>query len=57
MDSTWNMNEDSLYRLAWNLYAWWVSLYCLIMVGQWSMRNSLKSLDEISGSCFSDRDI
>jgi len=50
-----DMNEDGLQRWAWDLYAWWVFLYCLIMIGRWSVHNSLKSLGEISGSCFSDR--
>jgi len=27
------------------------------MIGPWSMRNSLKSLGEILGSCFSGRDV
>jgi len=27
------------------------------MIGLWSMRNSLKSVDGISGSCFSGRDV
>jgi len=27
------------------------------MIGLWSVRNSLKSLGGISGSCFSDRDV
>jgi len=27
------------------------------MFGMWSVRNSLKSLVEISGSCFSGRDV
>jgi len=27
------------------------------MIGMWSVRNSLKALGEISGSCFSGRDV
>jgi len=29
----------------------------LIMIGPWSVHNSLKSLGGISGSCFSGRDV
>jgi len=57
MNFTCEMNEDWLQRLAWNLYVWWVSLYCLIMIGLWSVRKSSKSLGEISGSCFNGWDI
>jgi len=31
--------------------------YCLIMIGPWSVRNSLNSLGGVSGSCFSGRDV
>jgi len=36
-------------------YAWWVFFHYLIMIGLWLVRNSLESLGEISGSCFSGR--
>jgi len=32
-------------------------LGCLYMFGIWSVRNSLKSLGETSGSCFNGRDV
>jgi len=34
-----------------------ILLTCLIMFGPWSVRNSLKSLGEVSGSCFNGRDV
>jgi len=34
-----------------------ILLTCLIMFGPWSMRNFLKSLGGVSGSCFSGRDV
>jgi len=30
---------------------------CLDMIGMWSVRNSLKSLGEISRSCFNGQDV
>ena len=45
-------------------YRDWYEILCmmsipllLIMIGPWSVRNSLKSLGEILGSCFSGRDV
>jgi len=34
-----------------------ILLTCLIMIGPWSVRISLKSLGGVSGSCFSGRDV
>jgi len=57
MDSTSNMNEDLVIKVG-------MKVMCMINLSwlieyNWSMsvRNSLESLGEISGSCFSDRDV
>jgi len=34
-----------------------IKITCLIMIGLWSVRNSLKSLGEIPWSCFSGQDV
>jgi len=34
-----------------------LNIICLIMIGPWSVRNSLKSLGGVSGSCFSGRGV
>ena len=34
-----------------------LNIICLIMIGPWSVRNSLKSLSGVLGSCFSGRDV
>jgi len=39
------------------IHVWEMLLGCLNMFGLWSARNSLKALGEISGSCFSGRDV
>jgi len=57
MNFTCDMNEDLVIGIGMKLYAWWILLYCLIMVGLWSVRNSLESIGEILWSCFSGRDV
>ena len=57
MDSTSNMNEDLVIKVGMRVMCM-INLSLLIEY-DWSVsvRNSLESLGEISGSCFSGRDI
>ena len=39
------------------IYICTLNITCLIMIGPWSVRNSLKSLGGVSGLCFNGRDV
>jgi len=49
--------RDGYKRLIWNWCVWWILRDWLNMYSMWSIHNSLKSLGEISRSCFSGRDV
>jgi len=53
MGLTWNIKEVDLRCICMIN----ILLGCLNMIGMWSVCNSLKSLGEISGSCFSGQDV